>query len=179
MHPIKSHVHCSGPLFCCSIHDVVFYCVVCWHCFLLLWVDHFCQGVTYECCLFEFSNDPTNSDSVADSITFLIILHSTCTGPFSWFIAIIDMLLLDFWPSKNIHLFCSMPLVVRCGMHMNICVESSRFLCILSLCLDMMHCNSINEWFYSSRFWTSILGHGPRSWTIQSLFWYHYRCTYL
>ena len=31
----------------------------------------------------KFSNNPSNYASVDGAITFLIMLHSTCTGPFS------------------------------------------------------------------------------------------------
>ena len=39
----------------------------------------------------QFSNNPPNSDHMPDAMTFLIILHSTCTGPFSGYIACIGV----------------------------------------------------------------------------------------
>ena len=47
----------------------------------------------------QFSNKPPNSASVDDAITFLIILHSTCTGPFLGGIDFIGVL--DFGLSKK------------------------------------------------------------------------------
>ena len=49
-----------------------------------------------------FSNNPPNSASVADSVTFLVILYYTCTSPFSRGIAVIGAL--DFGPRKKIPL---------------------------------------------------------------------------
>ena len=31
----------------------------------------------------QFSNNPPSSASVADAMTFLVMMNSTCTGPFS------------------------------------------------------------------------------------------------
>ena len=47
----------------------------------------------------KFSNNPLNSASMADSITFLIMLHSTCTGSFLGFIDC--NCVLDFGPRKK------------------------------------------------------------------------------
>ena len=44
----------------------------------------------------NISNNTPNSDSVADAMNFFMILHSTSTGPFSGFIAVIGVLLLGF-----------------------------------------------------------------------------------
>ena len=49
----------------------------------------------------QFSKNPPNSASVTDTMTFLMILHSTCTGPFSRRIDIMGVLLLDFGPRKQ------------------------------------------------------------------------------
>ena len=46
-----------------------------------------------------FSNKPPNSASVADAITFLIMLHYTCTGPL--YVGIYCICVLDFGPRKN------------------------------------------------------------------------------
>ena len=48
-----------------------------------------------------FSNNPPNSASVADVMTFLMILNSTCTGPFYGGISVIGVLLLYFGPRKQ------------------------------------------------------------------------------
>ena len=66
----------------------------------------------------QFSNNPPNSASLADAITFFIALYSTFIGPFSGGIACI--VVLDFGPRKNIHLLCFVPLVLVCIMHHNI-----------------------------------------------------------
>ena len=41
------------------------------------------RDVLMDVAFWQFSNNPPNSDSVADAITFLIMMHSACTGPFS------------------------------------------------------------------------------------------------
>ena len=46
----------------------------------------------------QFSNNPPNSTSVADDIKFLMMLISTCTGPFSGgisFIIVLDFVILQ------------------------------------------------------------------------------------
>ena len=86
--------------------------------------------------VWQFSNCPPNSDSVADAMTFLIMLHSTCTGPFSGGIACIRVF--DFVPRKQTHLLCFVTLVMICRMHPNICGESFHFFCILLLCLYVL-----------------------------------------
>ena len=48
----------------------------------------------------QFSNNPPSFVSMSDAMKFLIMLHSTCTGPFSGGIACTGML--DFGPrNKN------------------------------------------------------------------------------
>ena len=47
----------------------------------------------------QFSNNPPNPASVADAMTFLIMLHSTCTGTFYGGIYCIGVL--DFGPRKK------------------------------------------------------------------------------
>ena len=47
----------------------------------------------------QFSNNPSNYASVADSITLLIMIHSTCTGPFLGGIDCISVL--DFGSRKK------------------------------------------------------------------------------
>ena len=47
----------------------------------------------------KFSNNSTNSASVADAMTFLIILHAIRAGPFSGFINIIGVLY--FFPRRK------------------------------------------------------------------------------
>ena len=68
----------------------------------------------------KFSNNPLNSASLYDSMKFLMILHSICSGPVSEGISFIDVF--NFVRGKNIHLLCSVPLVLRCRMYLNIYV---------------------------------------------------------
>ena len=48
---------------------------------------------------YKFSNNPPNSSPVADDMKFLIMLHSTCTGPFLGGIDCIGVL--DFSPRRK------------------------------------------------------------------------------
>ena len=93
----------------------------------------------------HFSNHPPISASVADAITFLIMLHSTCTGPFSGGISCISVLDLGlkgkYPPALNRVSF------LICRIHPNICGESFRFLYILLLLLYVLHCNLIFKWY--------------------------------
>ena len=63
------------------------------------WCPISAKSVRMEVTLWQFSNKLPNSASVADAITFLIILHSTCTGPLSGGISCIGVL--DFGPRKK------------------------------------------------------------------------------
>ena len=57
------------------------------------------RDVLVAVAFWHFSNNPPNSASVADAMTFLIMLHSTCIGAF-W--GIIDCIgVLDFGPRKK------------------------------------------------------------------------------
>ena len=56
------------------------------------WWTIFARDVQMDVNLWYFSNKPPNYTSVADTITFLIILHSTCTGTFSRGISYIGVL---------------------------------------------------------------------------------------
>ena len=47
----------------------------------------------------QFLNNPPNSASVTDTMVFLMIIHSTCTGQFSRGIVVIGVL--DFGMSKK------------------------------------------------------------------------------
>ena len=76
---------------------------------------------------------------MGDIMTFLIILHFKCTGPFYGGIACIGVL--GFFIVGNIHLLCFVPLVLICSMHPNICGESFRSFCIVLLHLDVLRCN--------------------------------------
>ena len=49
--------------------------------------------------LWQFSNIPPNSVSMDDDIIFLIMMHSTCTAPFSKGIYCISVL--NFGPRKQ------------------------------------------------------------------------------
>ena len=62
------------------------------------WWPIYVRAVLIDVAFRKFSNNPPNSDSVADATTFLIMLHSTCTGPFSGGISCIGVL--DFGPRK-------------------------------------------------------------------------------
>ena len=62
------------------------------------WCPIYARSVLMAVIFCKFSNNHPNSDSVADSITFLIILHSTSTGPFWGAIDFIGVL--DFGPRK-------------------------------------------------------------------------------
>ena len=110
------------------------------------WHIHY-RAVRMDVAFWHFSNNPPNSVSVADSIIFLMILHSTRTGRFSRGIDFIGELFLDLETRKNINILCCVPLVMRCGIHLNIYVGSYRFFYILSLFLNVIHCNSITVWF--------------------------------
>ena len=74
--------------------------------------------VFMDVAFWECSNNPPNSASISDAMTFLIILHSTCTGPFSYGVDFIGML--DFGPRKNIHLLFFVTLVMRCRIQPSI-----------------------------------------------------------
>ena len=56
------------------------------------------RAVRIDVAFWQFSNNPPNSASMADSMAFLIMLHYTCTGPFSRDIACIGVL--NFGPKK-------------------------------------------------------------------------------
>ena len=57
------------------------------------------RSVLVDVAFWQFSNNHPDSASVADSMTFLVILHYTCTGPFYGCIACI--VVFDFGPSKK------------------------------------------------------------------------------
>ena len=63
------------------------------------WWPIYSKAVFMDVAFWKFSNNPPNSTSVADAITFLIIMHSTCTGPFLGGLDFIGVL--DFVPRKN------------------------------------------------------------------------------
>ena len=56
-------------------------------------------AVLMEVAFCQFSNKPPNCSSVVDVITLLMILYSTCTGPFYGGISCIGVL--DFGPRKK------------------------------------------------------------------------------
>ena len=92
------------------------------------WWPIYTRDVLMAVALWQFSNNPPNSASVADTMTFLIILHSTHTGPFWGGIDCIGVS--DFGPRKNNHQICFVPLVIKCRMNPNKPGESFRLLCI-------------------------------------------------
>ena len=57
------------------------------------------RDVLVAVAFWQFSNNPPNYTSVDDDITFLIMLHSTCTGTFSGGIDCISVL--NFGPGKK------------------------------------------------------------------------------
>ena len=59
------------------------------------------MAIRIDVAFWYFSNNPPNSATLANSMIFLIILHSTCTGPFSAVISVIGVLFLDFGPRKK------------------------------------------------------------------------------
>ena len=56
-------------------------------------------SVLVDVAFWKFSNNPPNSASVSDAMTFLIMLHYTYTGPFPRVIACIGVL--GFFPRKK------------------------------------------------------------------------------
>ena len=142
--PIKPHAYCSR-YFCFAVPLTIIFAALlsiatgvggCW------WPIS-ARAILMDVSFWKFSNNIPNSDTVTEVVTFMIILHSTCTGPFSGGIACIG--LFDFETSKNINLIFFVPLVLICRMHMNICGESFRFLFILLLRLDASRCNLRSE----------------------------------
>ena len=70
------------------------------------WWTNSARAVLVDVAFWKFSNNPPNYASVDDAITLLVILYSTCTGPF-W--RVIDCIgVLDFCPRKKYPpaLFC-------------------------------------------------------------------------
>ena len=90
---------------------------------------------------YKFPTNPPNHASLADDITFIMILHSICNSPFYGGIDVIGVLY--FGPRKKIHLICCVHMVLRCSMNFNIFRESFHFFCILLLSLYVTHCNLI------------------------------------
>ena len=86
-------------------NDVCSYIVRCHRCWWLLVVVGGCCCLTFakavltEVDSWKIPNKRPNSSSVAGAITFLTIIHYTCTGPFSWGISCISVL--DFGPRKK------------------------------------------------------------------------------
>ena len=75
----------------------------------------FCMTVD----LWKFTNNSLNLSSMANSMNFIMIIHSTCTGTFSRGISNIEVLLMGFGHKENIHLFYCVPLVLRGRMYLN------------------------------------------------------------
>ena len=100
------------------------------------WWPNYSRDVIVDVTFWDFSNNHQNSASVADAMTFLIMLHSTRTGKF--YGGIVSIVMLDSGPRKNIRLLCFAPLVLICMMYPNICGESFHFFCIMLLCLKVL-----------------------------------------
>ena len=79
-------------------------------------------GNTYGWRLLVVFKQSPNFASVDDAMSFIVILHSTCTGPFSGGIAVICVLFMDFGPRKNTHQLCCVHMVLRCRINLNRCV---------------------------------------------------------
>ena len=141
--PIKSHVYCSGYILSSMMFDAVLYVAT---------IFGGCgwpisaRAVLMDVAFWQFSNNTPISDPMANVMTFIIILHYTCTGTFYGGIACISVL--DFGPRKNTHLLCFMPLVLICSMHSHICGESVCFFCILLLHMDVSRCNFKIQLFF-------------------------------
>ena len=96
--PIKYHFYCSG-LFAVPL-KILFAAVLsaatgvsgCWW-LISAWV------IFMDVAFWQFSNNPPNYSSVVDAITFLIILHSTCTGLFTGEVVCISVCFLSFFCS--------------------------------------------------------------------------------
>ena len=61
------------------------------------------KAVRMDVDFWQFSNNPTNSTYMADVMRFIMIMHSTCTRPFSGDLAFIGVLLLDLGLRKKIY----------------------------------------------------------------------------
>ena len=118
------------------------------------WWPIYDRAVFVAVAFWKFPNNIPNSTSVDDAMTFLVMLNSTCSGPFSGVIYCISVL--DFGPRENIHQLCFVPLVL-CTMHPNKCGESFRFLCILILRLDVSRCIlNLSYLFWGFNFWIGL-----------------------
>ena len=62
-----------------------------------LYAKAICMDVEF----WQFSNNLPDSDSVTDAMTFLTIIHSTCTGLFSGGIYDMGVLLMSFGSRKE------------------------------------------------------------------------------
>ena len=137
--PIRSHLYCSGLFFAVLI-AMLFASVLsvatgvggCW------WPIS-SRAILVDVAFWQFSKISPNYASLAYSMTFLVMLHYTCTGPFFGGIAWIGVL--DFGTRKNIHLSWFVPLLLMYRMHLIKCQESFRFFYILLLRLYFLRCN--------------------------------------
>ena len=148
--PIKYHVNCS-IFFCFAIPLTILFAVVLYISTGVVgcWWSIYARAVLMAVAFWQFSNNPPNSVSVADAITFLIMLHYTCTGPFWGKIDCIGVL--DIGPKKNIHQICFVTLVLKLRMHPNKYGESFQFFYILLLRLDVSR-YSLKIVLFASRF---------------------------
>ena len=97
--PIKSHVYFSGYFFAVPF-TILFTAVLSFAAGVgSFWWLIYARSVLMDVAFWQFSNNPLNSDSVAEAMIFLIILRSTCTGPFFGVIYCIGVL--DFGPRKK------------------------------------------------------------------------------
>ena len=97
--PIKSHVDCSVYFFAVPL-TMLFSAVL-----SVATVFGGCRWPIYDrnvladVAFCQYSNNSPNSAFVDDAMTFLVMLHSTCTGPFSRGVSCIGVL--DFGPRKK------------------------------------------------------------------------------
>ena len=59
------------------------------------------RTVPMDVCFWQFSDHPPNSASVYDAMTFLMMIHSTCTRLFYGGISVIGVLLMGLGPKKH------------------------------------------------------------------------------
>ena len=97
---IKYHVYFS-VFFCFSVPLTILFVAVLSVAtgFGSCWWNISSRAVLMDVAFWQFSNNHPNYDFVDDAMTFLIMLHSTCTGPFYRCVDCIGML--DFGPRKK------------------------------------------------------------------------------
>ena len=90
--PIISQVYCSRFLFSLPLKILFSYALSVDAGVVGFWCPISNKAVRVEVVFWQFSNKPPNSTSVADAVTFLMMLHSTSTGSFYRVISCIGVL---------------------------------------------------------------------------------------